>query len=108
MKNRTLFTSIVATLCLSTATLAHEASDQLGKLSFPTSCAPKVQKQFETGVAKLHSYWFGEARKSFDAVLKDDPNCAMAYWGIALDYLGNSLSAPPQPKNAQAAWEAVN
>ena len=31
----------------------------------------------------------------------------MAYWGIALDYLGNSLSAPPQRKNADAAWQAL-
>jgi tetratricopeptide (TPR) repeat protein len=31
----------------------------------------------------------------------------MAYWGIALDLLGNSLSAPPQAKDAQAAWAAL-
>lgn len=89
------------------ASFAHEKADQLGKVTFPTSCSPRVQQNFETGVAMLHSYWFGEARKTFDAVLKDDPNCAMAYWGIALDYLGNSLSSPPSPKNAQAAWEAL-
>lgn len=104
MKPTTLL--LAATLSAAPA-FAHNDSKDLGKVIFPTSCAPKVQKTFETGVAKLHSYWFGEARKTFDAVLKDDPNCAMAYWGIALDYLGNSLSAPPQPKNAQAAWEAL-
>jgi tetratricopeptide (TPR) repeat protein len=77
-------------------------------VTFPTSCSPKVQATFETGVAMLHSYWFGEARKTFDTVLKDDPSCAMAYWGIALDYLGNSLSGPPSAKNAQAALEALD
>ena len=86
---------------------AHDKADQLGKVTFPTSCSPKVQALFETGVAMLHSYWFGEARKTFDAVLKDDPGCAMAYWGIAVDYLGNTLSAPPSSKNAQAALEAL-
>ena len=85
---------------------AHGA-EQLGKVTFPTSCDPKVQAQFERGVAMLHSYWFGQARKTFEAVLQQDPNCAMAHWGIAVDYLGNSLSAPPPRKSAQAAWEAL-
>lgn len=106
MKAHSLFAA--ASLSLITATaFAHDKADQLGKVSFPTSCAPKVQALFETGVAMLHSYWFGEARKTFDAVLKEDPNCAMAYWGIALDYLGNSLSGAPSAKNAEAAWQAL-
>ena len=86
---------------------AHDKADQLGKVTFPTSCNTKAQPLFETGVAMLHSYWFGEARKTFDAVLKEDPNCAMAYWGIALDYLGNSLAGAPPAKSAHAAWEAL-
>src|SRR5262245_45844264 len=87
--------------------LAHEKADQLGKVTFPTSCNPKVQALFETGVAMLHSYWFGEARKTFEAVLKDDPGCAIAYWGVALDYLGNTLAAAPSAKNAQGGLEAL-
>jgi hypothetical protein len=103
-----MFAAVSAAMVLSAGVaFAHEKSDQLGKVTFATSCSPKVQKLFETGVAMIHSYWFGEARKTFEAVLKDDPNCAIAHWGIALDYLGNSLSAPPQAKNAQAAWDAL-
>ncbi len=89
------------------AALAHDKEDQLGKVTFPTSCNTKAHGQFITGVAMLHSFWFGEARKTFESALKDDPSCAIAYWGIALDYLGNSLSAPPQRKNAEAAWQAL-
>ena len=110
MKTRHYVRTLLASALLSVFAVtsqAHDKSDQLGKVSFHASCTPKAHKQFETGLAMLHSYWFGEARKTFEAVLKDDPNCAMAYWGIALDYLGNSLSAPPQAKNAQLAWEAL-
>ncbi len=64
------------------------AQDKLGKVAFPTSCDAKVQAQFERGVAMLHSYWFTEARKVFDAVIQQDPKCAMAYWGLAVNYLG--------------------
>ena len=81
--------------------------EKLGKVSFPTSCDPKVQAQFESGVAMLHSYWFNYAGKTFQSVLQQDPNCAMAYWGVAVDLLGNSLVGPPAPKVAQEAWEAL-
>ena len=108
MKAHNLFTAITTALLLtSSSVLAHDKEDQLGKVIFPTSCNEKAHAQFVTGVAMVHSFWFGEARKTFEAALKDDPNCAIAYWGIALDYLGNSLSAPPQRKNAEAAWEAL-
>ena len=74
---------------------AGMAQEQLGKVTFPTSCDPKVQAQFERGVAMLHSYWFTEAGKVFDAVAKQDPNCVMAYWGYAVNLLGNSLASAP-------------
>jgi Tfp pilus assembly protein PilF len=83
-------------------------ADKLGKVSFPTSCDAKVQAQFERGVAMLHSYWFTEARKVFDGVLQQDPSCAMAYWGLAVNYLGNSLAAAPSPKDVTAATEALD
>src|SRR5262249_32689328 len=83
------------------------AQEQLGRVTFPTSCDPKVQAQFERGVAMLHSYWFTEGGKVFDAVAKQDPNCVMAYWGYAVNLLGNSLASPPSAKDAQAAWEAL-
>ena len=53
----------------------QKPTEQLGKVTFPTSCDPKVQTQFERGVAMLHSYWFTEAGKVFDDVAKQDPNC---------------------------------
>jgi tetratricopeptide (TPR) repeat protein len=84
-----------------------QQDEKLGKVSFPISCDPKVQAEFERGVAMLHSYWFNYARKTFEAVLTQDPACAMAYWGIAVDLLGNTLSAPPSRANAQTAWEAL-
>jgi tetratricopeptide (TPR) repeat protein len=90
--------------------VAHEPGalkDVLGNVSFATSCEPKVQAQFERGVAALHSYWFPEARKSFSAVLQQDPNCAMGYWGQAVTLLGNSLSGPPPLKDLEAASAAL-
>ena len=94
------------TMVLSTSVRSQQ-DEMLGKVSFPTSCDPKVQTEFERGVAMLHSYWFLYARKTFEGILKQDPSCAVAYWGIAVDLLGNSLAAPPSRTDAQAAWEAL-
>src|SRR6516225_5518760 len=84
----------LAAAALSGSAFAQQ-DEKLGKLSFPTSCDPKVQADFERGVAMIHSYWFIYARKTFEGVLQQDPGCAIAYWGIALDYLGNSLATTP-------------
>ena len=84
-----------------------QQDEKLGKLSFPTSCDPQVQAEFERGVAMIHSYWFLIARRAFEGVLRQDPNCAMAHWGIALDLLGNSLATVPPRADAEAAWAAL-
>src|SRR5215472_8599018 len=78
-----------------TCSALGQQEERLGKVSFPTSCDPKVQAEFERGVAMIHSYWFLIARRVFEGVLQQDPNCAIAYWGIAMDQLGNSLVGPP-------------
>lgn len=84
-----------------------QQDERLGRLTFPTSCDPKVQGDFERGVAMIHSYWFLIARRTFEGVLQKDPNCAIAYWGIALDYLGNSLATTPTRADAESAWQAL-
>ena len=62
----------------------HEATEQLGKVSFPVSCAPASQKAFERGVALLHSFGYEQAHDQFADVAQKDPACAMAHWGMAM------------------------
>jgi hypothetical protein len=57
---------------------------QLGTVHFPISCAAGVQKPFARVVALLHSFWYEEAEKEFLDIVKDDPQCAMAHWGVAM------------------------
>ena len=67
-------TLTLATLLVATVAGAH-VPERLGKVDFPTSCAPSVQAQFERAVALQHSFWFGEAIKGFAAVAQADPTC---------------------------------
>ncbi|HEY7474649.1 MAG TPA: hypothetical protein VH679_06535 [Vicinamibacterales bacterium] len=103
-------TRIFQVVFLSAAAASAPAFAQhhdLGTVRFPTSCQPAVQAEFERGVAMLHSYWFNYAAKTFRAVLEKDPACAMAYWGIAMDLLGNTLAAPPPAAQAREAWAVL-
>lgn len=82
--------------------------DKLGNVSFPTSCDPKVQAQFERAVAMLHSFWYSAGEKTFRDVLAQDPSCAIATWGIAALLMSNPLAgAGSSPKGAAQAQAAI-
>lgn len=56
----------------------------IGKTHFPiTTKVPEVQEWFDQGNTLLQSFWYEEAERSFRWCLKLDPDCAMAYWGLA-------------------------
>jgi tetratricopeptide (TPR) repeat protein len=80
--------------------------NRVGKINFKTSCDAKVQPAFERGVALLHSFFYEEARANFDKVTKQDPNCAIGYWGIAMTHY-HPLWAPPKPDEMAAGSKAV-
>src|SRR5882757_2573282 len=103
---RTLFAAGLITAALASGAIGQQ-DQKLGKVTFPTSCDPAVQAEFDGGVAMLHSYWFLIARRKFEGILQQDPTCAMAYWGVAMDLLGNTLAATPTRADAQAAWDAL-
>lgn len=105
MRCRIILAIIAAAILVAPSALAQH--HELGAVSFPTSCNPIVQAEFETGVAMLHSYWFNYAGKQFRGVLDKDPSCAMAYWGVALDLMGNTLAAPPSTPSAREAWQLL-
>ncbi len=67
-------------------THSHGAPEKLGKVSFPISCTPSVQEQFDRGVALLHSFAYTAAENAFQGVAELDPRCAMAHWGMAMAY----------------------
>ena len=61
-----------------------------GNVSFPiTSANPEAQAFFNQGIGQLHGFWYFEAERSFRQVAMLDPNCAMAYWGMACANLEN-------------------
>ena len=103
---------LILALALLGPAQAHDTDSQtgpLGKVSFPTSCNPKVQAQFERAVAMLHSFWYSAGEAAFRDVLKDDPQCAIATWGIASILMSNPLAGQgASPKGAEQAQAAID
>ncbi len=81
--------------------------EKLGKVHFPVSCTSAAQQQFDRAMAMLHSFWVSPAANAFAEVAKSDPDCAMAYWGIAINRRTNPLAGAPDAAALKDGWEAV-
>ncbi|HRX77472.1 MAG TPA: redoxin domain-containing protein [Pirellulaceae bacterium] len=59
--------------------------DGMGRVRFPvTTTEPMAQRFVTQGVAQVHGFWYFEAERSFRQAAALDPECAMAYWGMAM------------------------
>src|SRR5260370_41549943 len=83
------------------------AQEKVGKVSFPTSCNAEVQAEFDRAIAALHSFYHTASLNALAGVLQKDPGCAMAYWGIGMNALGNPFAWPPSAKGLADGWAAA-
>ena len=75
---------------------AQDETDQrFGTVHFDTSCNEVAQRRFDRAMRYQHSFWYRESKQIFEDVLKADPECGIAYWGIALSLLNNPHAPPP-------------
>jgi Tfp pilus assembly protein PilF len=82
--------------------MAQEAAEQrLGAVHFETSCNETAQRRFDRGMRYQHSFWYSASKDIFEEVLKADPSCAIAYWGIAQSLLFNPFGVPPAANLAE-------
>jgi Tetratricopeptide repeat len=88
--------SIAASISFSQSVFGQEETDQrLGTVHFETSCNEVAQRRFDRAMRYQHSFWYRESKELFEEVLKADPDCGIAYWGIALSLLNNPHAPPP-------------
>ena len=85
---------------------SHGETEQFGVVNFPASCRAEALPTLTRAVAQLHSFGYEEARLSFEEVLRTDPGCAIAYWGIAMTYY-HPLWAPPGAEELAAGRAAA-
>lgn len=112
LKNLMIAACFVALSCLSPArsqemhTHQHDPSEKLGQVKFTVSCKPAARGEFNRATAMLHSFWYAESEKAYAGVAKNDPACAMAYWGVAMS-LFHPVWAPGTEAELQRGREAI-
>ena len=87
-------------------TLCGPADKQFGVVDFETSCTRKVKEDFNLAVALLHSFEYDEAEKVFAKVIDEEPDCAMAYWGVAMCN-NHPLWSPPTGDELKKGARAI-
>lgn len=79
---------------------------EFGTVGFETSCSDKTKKDFNLAMSLLHSFEYDEAEKVFAKIIDEQPDCAMAYWGVAMcNY--HTLWAPPTSLEFEKGAKAI-
>lgn len=79
---------------LSRGEIALCGSGEFGNVKFSLSCEQRVRTDFNLATSLLHSFEYAEAEKVFAKVIDSDPQCLMAYWGVAMSNF-HPLWSPP-------------
>ncbi|MDZ7801511.1 MAG: hypothetical protein U5K81_12065 [Trueperaceae bacterium] len=79
----------------------------LGTVRFATSCTDEADARFDRALALLHHMMYAEAEEAFAAVVAEDPDCAMAHWGIAMSLIHPVWAGSPTPADMARGREAL-
>jgi tetratricopeptide (TPR) repeat protein len=82
-------------------------SQEFGRVHFQTSCTPEAQEKFDRGLAMVHSFVYPDSVAAFTEAAAVDPDCAIAYWGIAISHRPNPLILPLAAAVLKNGWQAV-
>ncbi|MCK6457546.1 MAG: tetratricopeptide repeat protein [Phycisphaerae bacterium] len=116
MTRRILATLAAAFLAAPACHVTHRTMDEdtarrfdgMGAHHRPIATASEeAQAFFDQGLVWAYAFNHDEAIRSFERAAQLDPNCAMAYWGIALCH-GPHINNPVMPpERSKAAWKAL-
>jgi tetratricopeptide (TPR) repeat protein len=71
-----------------------------------TTGVPLAQRYFDQGLRLYYAFNHAEAIRAFEAAARQDPRCAMCYWGTALAY-GPNINLPMDSAAGVAAYAAL-
>ena len=98
--------SLTTVIALAQPALGQADDAKLGQVHFETTCNAQAQKHFDRAMLYQHSFWYRASQTVFEDALKADPECGIAYWGIALSLLLNP-HVPPPVKNLVEGSAAI-
>ncbi|HLD66354.1 MAG TPA: tetratricopeptide repeat protein, partial [Pseudomonas sp.] len=81
--------------------------DNLGDHHYAISTeVPQAQLYFDQGLRLYYAFNHQEAIRAFEEAARQDPDCALCYWGIALAR-GPNINAPMDAAAGVAAYGAL-
>lgn len=83
------------------------ANKSFGVVNFEMDCNENVKQDFNTAMELLHSFEYSEAEKQFAKVIAQSPDCAMAYWGVAMSTF-HPLWEPPSERDLIKGARAIS
>jgi len=114
-RNKAVILGLLVATVFAPATFAQHEEHQhsysgleegLGRAHMDTSCSSAAAAEFDRALALLHNFWYVRALERFNQVSKNDPGCAMAYWGAAMTY-NHPFWDPPSQADETVAWALV-
>jgi tetratricopeptide (TPR) repeat protein len=72
-----------------------------------TTSSPTAQRYFDQGLTWMYAFNHDEAIRSFTRAAELDPECAMAWWGVALCEGPNYNDPIMTDERSAAAWDAL-
>ncbi len=108
MKNKNVSESDIQAIHLKQGDiiLCGPPDKNFGSANFEMSCSEKVKPDFNLAVTLLHSFEYDESEKVFAKVIDEEPQCAMAYWGVAMSNF-HPLWAPSSPAELEKGAKAI-
>jgi tetratricopeptide (TPR) repeat protein len=77
----------------------------LGPVDFGVSCDVSVVDGFDRAVSLLHHMTYPAALAAFQAVTREDPACALGYWGAAMTLFQPLWPNRPSPDDLLRGWQ---
>ncbi len=87
--------------------LPINTSQDIGTVDFQVSCDAAVREDFDRALGLMHHMMYVQARSGFEAVAKADPECAMAYWGIATTLFQPLWGTRPSDEELERGWRKI-
>ena len=81
-------------------------NNQFGVANFEISGDENLQQEFNLAVELLHSFEYDESEKAFAKIIDEQPDCAMAYWGVAMCNF-HALWDPPTEAELEKGAKAI-
>lgn len=85
-----------------------EEGTSIGKVYFKADCNKDVQDDVNRALGMLHHMMYVTSREYFEAITETDPNCAIAYWGIATTLFQPLWGTRPSADDLQKGWQTIN